>query len=127
MPRNKLTENDLQKLIHRAEELRVNANKESEELTEEELYEIAAELNIPRAYVSEALAEHRLSLKPKPEAKPAQRPPPRAQQPPPMQPLVEHTEAKKSSHRLFAMVTIVAIVALTIIALNQQPSTVMCT
>ena len=41
-----------------------------------------------------------------------------------MQPHVEHTEAKKSSNRLFAMVTIVAIVALTIISLNQQPATV---
>ena len=66
MSRQKLTENDLQKLIHRAEELRVNANKESEELTEEELFQIAEELNIQRAYVHEALAEHRLSLKPKP-------------------------------------------------------------
>ena len=122
MPRNKLTENDLQKLIHRAEELRVNANKESEELTEEELFQIAAELDIPRAYVSEALAEHRLSLKPKPP--PEQAPPPPVPRPPAPRPPAPAAEAKKSSHRLFAMVTIVAIVALTIIALNQQPAMV---
>ena len=99
----------------------MNANKESEELTERELFEIAAELNIPRAYVSDASPSIGV-LKPKPT--PAQRPPPPAQPAPPAQPVASTHEAKKSSHRLFAMVTIVAIVTLTIIALNQQPATV---